>query len=127
MIPVKIKDGVAAQTRIVNQAQLNFTGLAQPIYSNISSVLVVGEAPAVSATAVPKGNVGGGAATANPATVTPNTGIGGGQGSGDGTGATDVGVSNPATNMGIPAAGFVLFALTMFVHVIRVRREMTRI
>ncbi len=128
MIPVKIKDGVAAQTRIVNQAQLNFTGLAQPIYSNISSVLVVGAAPAGSTTTVPNATAGtGGAATANPATVTPNTGVGGGQGNGDGGTVTDVGTINPATNMGIPSAGFVLFALTMLVHVVRVRREMTRI
>ncbi|XSG74325.1 hypothetical protein ACP8Y2_19315 [Herpetosiphon llansteffanensis] len=128
MIPVKIKDGVAAQTRIVNQAQLNFTGLAQPIYSNISSVLVVGAAPAGSTTTVPNATAGtGGAATANPATVTPNTGVGSGQGNGDGGTTTDVGTINPATNMGIPATGFVLFALTMLVHVVRVRREMTRI
>lgn len=128
MIPVKIKDGVAAQTRIVNQAQLNFTGLAQPIYSNISSVLVVGAAPAGSTTTVPNATAAtGGAATANPATVTPNTGVGSGQGNGDGGTVTDVGTSNPATNMGIPATGFVLFAMTMLVHIVRVRREMTRI
>ena len=127
MIPVKIKGDVAAQTRIVNQAQLRYNGFTDPVYSNIASVLVVGNAPPLTATAIAKGEIGG-LATANPPTVTQGqTGVGGvGTAQPSGTGA-GVGTTNPATSTGIPLAGFVLFGLTLLIHNIRVRREMTRI
>jgi fimbrial isopeptide formation D2 family protein len=124
MIPVKIKADVAAQTRIVNQAQLRYAGITDPMYSNIASVLVVGAPPPLTATAIANAV----AATPNPATVTPGVGAGGGIATTTaGVSQTNVGQSNPATSAGIPVLGFVLFGLTLLVHNVRVRRELTRI
>jgi fimbrial isopeptide formation D2 family protein len=130
MIPVKIKSDVAAQTRIVNQAQLRYAGISDPVYSNIASVLVVGAPPPLTATAIANANASAVAvaATPNPATITAGTGIGGGVATPQaGVSQTDVGATNPATSTGFPLLGFVLFGLTMLVHNVRVRREMTHI
>jgi hypothetical protein len=44
-IVTEIKAGIAAGTQLVTQGQLRYDGLAQPLFSNIVSVLVVGNAP----------------------------------------------------------------------------------
>ena len=49
-IPVRIKAGVAVDTRIVAQAEMTFTGLSTPLYSNIVPVLVVGKAASITGT-----------------------------------------------------------------------------
>ena len=129
MIPVKIKGDVAAQTRIVNQAQMRYNGITDPIYSNVASVLVVGSPPPLTATALAV--VAQDIATPNPATVTAGSGVPGGvAGAATATavaGGGNFGTANPPTSAGIPILGFVLFGLTLLVRNIRVRRELTRI
>ncbi len=125
MIPVRIKTNVDANTLIVNQGQLLYEGITDPMYSNVASVLVVGEAPPLTATSLALGTP---AATANPASVTPGDTTPGAIATPDVTGtSTDVGTQNPATSTGIPLLGFVLFGLTLLVHNIRLRRELTHI
>jgi hypothetical protein len=89
-------------------------------------VLVVGVPSPLTATAIAKGEI----ATPNPAQVTPGTGVPGGQGGTTvpGVGSQgSVGTVTPNTSAGIPLMGFVLFGLTLLVHNVRVRRELTRI
>src|SRR5262249_14101516 len=44
-IKTRVKAGVVAGTQIVSQAQLTFTGISSPAFSNIVTVLIVGAAP----------------------------------------------------------------------------------
>jgi hypothetical protein len=87
---------------------------------------VVGVPSPLTATAIAKGEI----ATPNPPQLTAGTGIPGGQAGTTvpGVGSTgSVGEQNPNTSAGIPLMGFVLFGLTLLVHNVRVRRELTHI
>jgi hypothetical protein len=89
-------------------------------------VLVVGVPSPLTATAIAQAEI----ATPNPPQLTAGTGIPGGL-SGTSVPAVGsqgaVGTQNPNTSAGIPLMGFVLFGLTLLVHNVRVRRELTHI
>jgi hypothetical protein len=140
-IETRVKEGVAVGTRIVNQAQLTFTGIKVPAYSNIATVLVVGTAPtqvavvqatatvtptlAATSTATPSAtttasattNAASPSPTAAPAppTIPP-------------AGATAAPRAPlPETSTGVPILGFMLLGMTMMLRTVRVHRAQSRL
>ena len=130
-IPVRIKAGVAVDTRIVAQAEMTFAGLLTPIYSNIVPVLVVGKAGSTTATVQLSATVQAtvqaspqptSAATvqatvqASPQPTSPSTAV-----------ATPSDTQLPNTSTGIPLSGLALLGMTLMVRTVRLHRAQTRI
>jgi hypothetical protein len=138
-IPAKIKAGVAIDSRIVSQAEMTFTGLSTPLYSNIVPILVVGQAQqptafptattapttpptatavptATTAANQPSSNAAATAVPASTATALPA------QASGRPAAPT-----LPDTNSGVPISGVALLGMTMLIRTIRLHRAQSRI
>ncbi|MFN3373336.1 MAG: hypothetical protein ACK44M_07225, partial [Chloroflexus sp.] len=135
-------------TLLVVQAQASYSGLSRPVFSNISTVLVVGEQQVVTATATlapvtsptatatvgvsatalattapssptaTAGSVIGGGAAAT-ATVTPTPLAAGGQSGGQ--------APLPNTSAGIPFLGVLLLGATLLTRTVRLHRARERI
>jgi len=137
-IPAKIKTGVAVDTRIVSQAELTFEGLKTLLYSNIASVLVVGQAPQPTATLQPTATVPPTATMqavlAATATLAPNV---------QAAAPTLVPASTvvasaqiqpvrpapplPETSSGVPISGMALLGMTLLIRTVRLHRAQSRI
>jgi hypothetical protein len=130
-VRAKIKANVAIDTRLVSQAEATYDGLAQPLRSNIVTVLVVGQALARPAAELPTAT---GTRTSAPnATSSP----------GATTSALPTATSTtkpplatptpkpapelPNTSTGIPLSGFALLGLTLLLRTVRLHRAQTRI
>ncbi len=149
IVQTRIKPQVPAGTRIVAQAELTFTGLVIPLYSNIVTVDVVNAAqpqalptytatvaPTVTttptttptdtieptqptATEVPTIVAGAAQPTAVVLTTTPGA-------AGSATGAAPA-APLPATSTGVPLAGFALLGATLLARTWRLHRARSRI
>jgi hypothetical protein len=143
-IPVRIKSDVAVGTRIVAQAEMTYRGLSTPIYSNIVPILIVGQAQAATATALPSATATVAAtatapaatATANAAaTSTPVATTTPGAVATATRGTTGVQPSNPPgtvtqlpeTSSGVPISGLALLGLTLLTRTFRLHRAQDRI
>ncbi len=145
-IATRIRSNVAAGTLLVAQAQASYSGLSRPVFSNISTVLVVGAQPAmtgtatlapmmsptVTVTASPTVLPATATATASPAaTATVSSGIAptatvtatppaaGGQSGGP--------APLPETSAGIPLLGVLLLGATLLTRTIRLHRARERL
>jgi hypothetical protein len=138
-IKTRVKAGVAAGTRIVSQAQLTFTGISSPAYSNIVTVLIVGAAPTQAALAQTQ-------ATATASSPTPTTTL---TATPTATATATVAATPPPapsaappaaagaapptraplpeTSTGVPIFGFVLLGMTMMLRTVRVHRAQSRL
>jgi hypothetical protein len=139
-IPAKIKTGVAVDTRIVSQAELTFEGLKTLLYSNIASVLVVGQAAQPTATMPPTATTQPSATTqaavAATATLTlaPNV-----QAAAPTQAVASTAVASaqiqparsapalPDTSSGVPISGMALLGMTLFIRTVRLHRAQSRI
>jgi hypothetical protein len=155
-ILTEIKAGIAAGTQIVTQGQLRYDGLAQPLFSNIVSVLVVGNAPTGTTTAStattttnPSGTAGVPTSTSAPypigsatAAVPTNTSVAPTATRGSGqptlvptqpaqpTVAGGTGGSTaplPTTSTGVPLAGVLLLGMTLITRTWRLHRSRERV
>lgn len=147
-IATRIRPNVAAGTLLVVQAQASYSGLSRPVFSNISTVLVVGDqqvvtvtatlAPVTSPTATattagtptitatvaplsPTATTGAvlGSGAAPTATMTPTSPAAGGQSGGQ--------APLPNTSAGIPFLGVLLLGATLLTRTIRLHRARERI
>ncbi|MDW8405992.1 hypothetical protein, partial [Chloroflexus sp.] len=146
-IATRIRPNVAAGTLLVVQAQASYSGLNRPVFSNISTVLVVGEQQAVTPTATltpvrsptatattgvtatatataapsPTATIGAvlGGGVAPTATLTPTLPAAGGQSGGQ--------APLPNTSAGIPFLGVLLLGATLLTRTIRLHRARERI
>jgi hypothetical protein len=142
-IKTRVRASVAIGTRIVSQAELTFTGIKLPAYSNIVTVLIVGAAPtqvalvqatttvtptlALSMTATPSAT-----ATAtmtatpppSPTSVPAPTALPPASAAGA---AAPPRAPLPETSTGVPIFGFVLLGMTMMLRTMRVHRAQSRI
>jgi hypothetical protein len=141
-IPTRIKKDVAVDTRIVAQAELIYTGLSTPVYSNIAPVLVVGQAaqpttaptsqqaalPTATAAASPTETATAAASPTETATVAPSPAP---QASGSSGGQTGQGAQPaaplPETSSGVPISGVLLLGLTLLTRTWRIHRAQSRI
>jgi hypothetical protein len=139
-IKTRVKPAVAIGTRIVSQAQLTFTGIKVPAYSNIVTVLIVGAAPTqvaqvqatgtVTATLASTATASATATATMTATPTPSP-----TGAPTPTalppasaaGAAPPSAPLPATSAGVPIFGFMLLGMTMMLRTMRVHRAQSRI
>jgi hypothetical protein len=147
IVQTRVRDTAVPGTQIISQAQLSFTGLSVPLYSNVVTVLVVGVAPTGTPTATQTAAATAtattgptdtpqptGTATTAPTTSPQPTGTeqsiaaaesptattaAGGAAQGSGT--------LPVTSAGIPFMGIALLGGTLMVRTVRVRREKSRI
>jgi hypothetical protein len=147
-VRTRIKPKVARGTLIVSQAQATYAGLAQALFSNVVTVLVVDAAPTSAATAVAQ--AGTATSTVAPPTNTAQivatgtstvVGATSTQGSIVNQAATATGVVLPTatvapttptaplpnTSTGVPILGFALLGLTMLVRTVRLHRVRERI
>ena len=142
----RIRPGVTSGTLLVAQGQAQYDGLSAPIFSNVTSVLVVGTSPAqqtvspaaqqaaapaasataapsptrTAATALPSSSMGGGAAIA-ATTLTPTampTNV---------VSPSPVSAPLPATSGGVPVGGVLLMGMTMLLRTWRLHRARERI
>ncbi|WP_298403157.1 hypothetical protein [uncultured Chloroflexus sp.] len=147
-IATRIRPNVTAGTLLVVQAQASYSGLSRPVFSNISTVLVVGEQQVVTATATlapvtsptatatvgvtataiataasssPTATAGAviGGGTSPTATVTPTPPAAGGQSGGQ--------APLPNTSAGIPFLGVLLLGATLLTRTVRLHRARERI
>ena len=151
-ITTRIRSDVAAGTLLVVQAQANQRDLSRPVFSNISTVLVVGgqqiatvtatatRAPAT-LTATVVSPTAGTTATSAPAmataTTTPDIVLGGGAPPAVTTtptttppaagGASGGQVPLPNTSAGIPLLGVLLLGATLLTRTIRLHRARERL
>jgi hypothetical protein len=149
-IATRIRPNVATGTLLVVQAQATYRELSRPVFSNISTVLVVGEQQAATATATlapivsPTFTATTVTVTSTPtasavptATTTATTGVvlGGGTSAtatpsavspvaGGQTGGT---APLPNTSAGIPFLGVLLLGATLLTRTIRLHRARERI
>ncbi len=149
IVQTRIKPQVPAGTRIVAQAELTFTGLVIPLYSNIVTVDVVNAAqpqalPTYTATVAPTVTTTPTttptdtieptqptatevptivAGAAQPTAVVPTTTPGA---AGSATGAAPA-APLPATSTGVPLAGFALLGATLLARTWRLHRARSRI
>ena len=149
IVQTRIKPTVPAGTRIVAQAELTFTGLVIPLYSNIVTVDVVDAVqaqvlPTNTATAAPTATTTPTATptvatrpTQPPATEAPTvvveaaqpvavvpTATSGAAGSAIGPAPS---APLPATSTGVPLAGFALLGATLLARTWRLHRARSRI
>ena len=140
-IATRIKDTVAAGTRIVSQAQLTTIDLPRPAYSNIVTVLVVGAAPPQvtappqATTAVPAASAPP-TATATPAPMATATTAPSATPAATPTAAPTPGPAGaapqstaplPATSSGVPIFGFALLGMTLMLRTYRLHRAQSRL
>ncbi len=151
-IATRIRPNVAAGTLLVVQAQALTSSLSQPVFSNISTVLVVAAQPAATSTATlaplasptPSATISptattAPAVTAVPATSTPTATASVILGAGTVPTATQTSPSSaagsqsgsaaplPATSAGIPFLGVLLLGATLLTRTIRLHRARERI
>ncbi|WP_322822960.1 hypothetical protein [Chloroflexus sp.] len=149
-IATRIRSDVAAGTLLVVQAQANQRDLSRPVFSNISTVLVVGDQQATTATATRApatltatvvSPTAGTTATFAPATATatatPDIVLGGGAMPAATTtptttppaagGASSDQAPLPNTSAGIPFLGVLLLGATLLTRTIRLHRARERI
>ncbi|ACL25970.1 hypothetical protein [Chloroflexus aggregans] len=142
-IATRVQPNVAVGTLLVVQAQANYSGLSRPVFSNISTVLVVGSqqvataiptlsptigrtpvvtsSPAVTATVTVTASVTvtpmtGGKVTATATPVPPAAG-----------GQSGSQAPLPNTSAGIPFLGVLLLGATLLTRTIRLHRARERI
>ncbi len=146
-IATRIRPNVTAGTLLVVQAQASYSGLSRPVFSNISTVLVVGDQQVITATATlapvysPTATITSGpnapttapptlsptattvsavsSGTTPTVTVTPTSLAAGGQSSGQ--------APLPNTSTGIPFLGVLLLGLTLLTRTVRLHRARERI
>lgn len=141
----RIRANVARGTLIVAQSQVQYTGLTQPIFSNIVTVQVVDQAPqaTVAPTATPTAPPPTATATAtsapaspiaSPQTVQLTPTVGRGTPTSTATAQPPAGgvqpdteAPLPATNAGVPLAGLILLGLTLLTRTVRLHRSRERI
>lgn len=146
-VRTKIKQSVAIGTRIVSQANLNYDGRRLPAYSNIVTVLVVDQAPAVqaqptrsgtaypapgTASAAPTGSAAASASATPTSTPTGTPGATAAATAAPTATAVIGGTSGPRsplpnTSSGAPLMGFVLLGMTLMIRTVRIHREQSRI
>jgi hypothetical protein len=155
-VQTRVKQGVAAGTRIISQASAFYGGLALPVYSNIVTVQVVDAASAASQAAQPAGtNVATAVVTstmvttgtvaptattdraANVAAPTMTTATAAATSSPTATiaptatqttaGGTSGSGSLPDTSTGVPLMGFALMGMTLMIRTVRLHRAQTRV
>jgi hypothetical protein len=153
VIQTRVRNDVAPDTTIVNQAQLLYAGRDRPLLSNVIPLLVVGDSAGSQAGATPSATPSGQASTAATA-ATPTVGtaqtattatasVQPTSGTAQATttqqaaptptptplvagGGTEI-APLPATSTGVPLMGFALFGLTLLVRTMRLHRARGRI
>jgi hypothetical protein len=138
-VKTRVKADVAIGTRIVSQAELTFTGIKLPAYSNIVTVLIVGTAPTqvaqvqaatVTSTPAPSTTASPSAtATASTTATAPAspTGVPAPSPTNVAGGAPAPRAPLPETSTGVPIFGFVLLGMTMMLRTVRVHRAQSRL
>jgi hypothetical protein len=137
-IKTRVKAGVAVGTRIVSQAELTFTGIKLPAYSNIVTVLIVGAAPtqaallqAASATSTlpptPSATATASVTATPPASPTSAPAPSASPPANAAGAAATPRAPLPETSTGVPIFGFVLLGMTMMLRTVRVHRAQSRL
>jgi hypothetical protein len=138
-IKTRVKAGVAVGTRIVSQAELTFTDIRMPAYSNIVTVLIVGAAPTQVAVVQATATVASSPTATSTATPSATASATVTAISPSPTGAPALPTIPPAgavatpraplpeTSAGVPILGFVLLGMTMMLRTVRVHRAQSRL
>jgi hypothetical protein len=146
IVQTRVRDTAVPGTQIISQAQLSYTGLSVPMYSNVVTVLVVGVAPTgtptATQTAAPTATATTGPTDTPQPTGTPTTGptdtpqptttVAAATSTAPAATEAAGGVAQssetlPVTSAGIPFMGVALLGGTLMVRTVRVRREKSRI
>jgi hypothetical protein len=139
-IKTRVKANVAVGARIISQAQLTFTGIRAPAFTNIVTVLVVGAAPTRAVAQQPSAT----ATSAATASATASTSATAGASASATPAASPTGSAAPVptiaptpppraaaplpdTSTGVPIFGFALLGMTLMLRTFRVHRAQSRI
>jgi hypothetical protein len=148
-IRTRIRVSVEPGTRIVSQAELSYAGLNVPAYSNIVTVLVVGQTPGSSqqvqatlpptatSTPLPPTATPTPTATSTPTATPTNTPVPAAQApasnapesapAAPAASAPAASSQLPNTSSGVPIFGIVLLGMTLMVRTVRLHRAQSRI